>query len=128
MGALKEENVPCSKDIPPDRFALAELQELIGLDSLKREVSKHINLYKINERRKARGMQVPSISMHMVFTGNPGSWLRYSLTAPGETSSPLHRERRMNSLECARRYSKSGARISEMLGISAPCLTTPATV
>lgn len=33
-----EENVPCSKDIQPDRSALAELQELIGLDSLKREV------------------------------------------------------------------------------------------
>ena len=53
--------------------ALAELDELVGLEPVKAEVRKIANGVKIAQARKAAGMQVPTVSYHMVFTGNPGT-------------------------------------------------------
>lgn len=53
--------------------ALAELDALIGLSSVKAEVKKLASFVKISEERRKAGLKVPSMSYHMVFTGNPGT-------------------------------------------------------
>ena len=52
---------------------LAELDALVGLEEVKREVKKTVNLVKINNARAAQGLKVPPMTHHMVFTGNPGT-------------------------------------------------------
>lgn len=52
---------------------LNELDNLIGLDSVKAEVKNLINLLKIIEIRKKNNLKAPSVTKHFVFTGNPGT-------------------------------------------------------
>ena len=52
---------------------LKQLQDLIGLDSVKEEVTDLINLLKIIELRTRNGLRAPSVTKHFVFTGNPGT-------------------------------------------------------
>ena len=52
---------------------LAELDGLVGLEGVKTEVRKIVNLVKINEARRKQGLKVPPMTYHMVFTGNPGT-------------------------------------------------------
>ena len=53
--------------------ALKELDELIGLESVKQEVMLCINLLRINQMRKEKGLPELQTSNHMVFTGHPGT-------------------------------------------------------
>jgi len=53
--------------------ALAELEELTGLDSVKAEVKSLANLLRIQALRRERGMAAVPVSLHTVFTGNPGT-------------------------------------------------------
>ncbi len=50
-----------------------ELNNLIGLENVKEEISSLINLAKIQQLRKERGMPNTELSLHMVFSGNPGT-------------------------------------------------------
>ena len=52
---------------------LAELDSLVGLDSVKQDVHSLMNFIKVTKIREMRGMKVPTISYHLVFTGNPGT-------------------------------------------------------
>ena len=52
---------------------LAELDSLVGLEGVKAEVRRVVNLAKVNEARRAQGLKVPPMTYHMVFTGNPGT-------------------------------------------------------
>lgn len=52
---------------------LAELYSLVGLEKVKEDVQSLLNFIKICQLRKQRGMKVPTISYHLVFTGNPGT-------------------------------------------------------
>ncbi len=53
--------------------ALAELHALVGLESVKRDVESLMNLVKVRQLRKERGMKCPDMSFHLVFSGNPGT-------------------------------------------------------
>ncbi len=53
--------------------ALAELDALIGLDPIKHEVRTLTNFLKVQQRRAEAGLPDTEISLHMVFTGNPGT-------------------------------------------------------
>ncbi len=53
--------------------ALAELDKLIGLDEIKHEVRSLTNFLKLQQKRTAAGLPETDISLHMVFTGNPGT-------------------------------------------------------
>lgn len=53
--------------------ALRKLGDLIGLDSVKREVITFRNFIKIQKERKKKGLSVPPTSCHLVFSGNPGT-------------------------------------------------------
>ena len=50
-----------------------ELHSYIGLDEVKKEVETLINLVTIQKLRKENGLPVNDLSLHMVFSGNPGT-------------------------------------------------------
>lgn len=60
---------------PPEDLddLLAELDALVGLSQIKRDVRSLINLIKVRKLREASQLKVPELSLHMVFTGNPGT-------------------------------------------------------
>lgn len=51
----------------------AELQGYIGLEPIKKEVQDLINLVTVYQLRRQHGLPVAELSLHMVFTGNPGT-------------------------------------------------------
>lgn len=51
----------------------AELQEYIGLAHIKEEVQDLINLVTVHQLRQQHDLPVTDLSLHMVFTGNPGT-------------------------------------------------------
>jgi len=53
--------------------AMAKLDGLIGLDQIKADVAAMIDLIKLREIRKSHGLAIPDMSLHMVFSGNPGT-------------------------------------------------------
>lgn len=53
--------------------AKREFEELIGLSSAKEVIHKVIASYKLRKLCMERGMQKEGASLHMVFTGNPGT-------------------------------------------------------
>lgn len=52
---------------------LKELDEFVGLASVKREIKRIINNIKANQKRAEAGIKVQQHSFHMVFYGNPGT-------------------------------------------------------
>lgn len=52
---------------------LEEINSLIGLHQVKQDINSIVNLLKIQKIREERGMKGPSVSKHMVFSGNPGT-------------------------------------------------------
>ncbi len=58
----------------PDLDALmAELDGLVGLEEVKKNVKSMMNLVKVRQLRRDNGLPVPPLSLHMVFLGNPGT-------------------------------------------------------
>ncbi len=68
---------PTSKPEPPKARPLAEvmaeLDALIGLKPVKREIHLVADLLTVQKLRKQRDMPVVDTSLHLVFTGNPGT-------------------------------------------------------
>jgi Cdc6-like AAA superfamily ATPase len=52
---------------------LAELDELTGLASVKREVHRQVAVLRVEKLRAEAGLKSPTITRHLVFTGNPGT-------------------------------------------------------
>ncbi|ROS77040.1 AAA family ATPase [Cellulomonas sp. PhB143] len=52
---------------------LAELDALVGLGSVKREVRRQAELLRVEGLRAAAGLGGPTLTRHLVFTGNPGT-------------------------------------------------------
>lgn len=72
----------CSGDFSPAKdedktYTLAELQQeldgLVGLTFVKNKVNDLIAFQKIQQLRKAQGLASSKSTMHMAFTGNPGT-------------------------------------------------------
>ena len=55
------------------RQALAQLEQLVGLDSIKREIHTLTNYLTVQRRREQAGLPRTPLSLHMVFAGNPGT-------------------------------------------------------
>lgn len=52
---------------------LEELNSMTGLESVKKDITNLVNLLKIKKLREENGMKQPSVSLHLVFSGNPGT-------------------------------------------------------
>ena len=55
------------------KAAIAELDGLIGLDQVKRQVKSYTNFLKLQNQRREKGLSTMPISLHMAFVGNPGT-------------------------------------------------------
>ncbi|UOO38815.1 AAA family ATPase [Oscillospiraceae bacterium CM] len=62
-----------SPEKPDLNALLCQLDALIGLRNIKSSVRSLINLVKVRKLREENGLTVPPVSLHMVFTGNPGT-------------------------------------------------------
>ena len=57
----------------PKGNAAKELEELIGLNNAKRVITQSLNFYKVQKLYSDKGISAERPSMHMIFTGNPGT-------------------------------------------------------
>ncbi len=74
----QEEQGPSAQEAevpPPEKLEdlLAELDGYVGLQAVKQEVRSLVNLVKIHQMRREQGLPTPELSLHMVFSGNPGT-------------------------------------------------------
>ncbi|SHI70322.1 Right handed beta helix region [Streptomyces sp. 3214.6] len=65
--AEPQTSVRTSKDV------LGELDTLVGLESVKREVRALIDMIEVGRRRQQAGLKAASVKRHLVFTGSPGT-------------------------------------------------------
>lgn len=70
-GKLNKEEIP-EGELKLDDL-MNELNELTGLEGVKKDIKSLINLLKVKKLREERDMKQPSVSLHMVFSGNPGT-------------------------------------------------------
>ena len=52
---------------------MAQLESLVGLEEVKKDIKNLVNLMKVRKLREANELPVPPMSLHMVFMGNPGT-------------------------------------------------------
>ena len=52
---------------------MAQLESLVGLNEVKKDVKNLVNLMKVRKLRQENDLPVPPMSLHMVFMGNPGT-------------------------------------------------------
>lgn len=70
-----QEKAPEEAAPPPEKIEdlVAELDSYIGLGSIKQEVRNLINMVKVHKLRAENGLPTEDLSLHMVFSGNPGT-------------------------------------------------------
>lgn len=75
VGQATDSKLDKQEEKEPEKLEdlLAELNELTGLQNVKEDVNSLINLLKIRKIRQERNMKDIPVSMHLVFTGNPGT-------------------------------------------------------
>ena len=64
---------PPAAPAEPERDPMEELEELIGLATIKHDVKELMDFVKIQKMRKDQGLRSVPVSLHLVFTGNPGT-------------------------------------------------------
>ncbi len=69
----KEEQTEPEEEPEKLEDILGELHGYIGLDKVKTEVGNLVNMVKVQKMRQEHGLPTPKMSLHMVFTGNPGT-------------------------------------------------------
>ena len=57
----------------PEEDPMETLDNLVGLDSIKNDVKELAAFAKVQKARKDQGLKSVPVSMHLVFTGNPGT-------------------------------------------------------
>ena len=74
--AEEKKNEPPKEEKEPEETIedlKAELHSYIGLDMIKEQVDSLINWINVMKMRREQGLPVVDMSLHMVFTGNPGT-------------------------------------------------------
>ncbi len=57
----------------PEEDPMEQLDKLIGLTTIKHDVKELMSFVKIQKMRKEQGLKSVPVSLHLVFTGNPGT-------------------------------------------------------
>ena len=76
VGAAEEAETVIEVEEEPARpleDLLKEMDQLVGLERVKRDVRELINFLKVQQLREEKGMQPLPLSRHLVFYGNPGT-------------------------------------------------------
>src|SRR6201984_2523396 len=102
-GALKmlfapERQIP---DTPPDK-AIEDLETMVGLAPVKREVNALIARMQVEQKRRSQGLPTAPLSLHMVFTGPPGVGKTEVARALGDIYRALRVLRVGHLVECQR--------------------------
>ncbi len=66
------------KESRSSKAVLGELDALVGLDSVKREVRALTDMIEVGRRRQQAGLKAASVKRHLVFTGSPAPARRRS--------------------------------------------------
>ena len=67
----KKDSVIVNEPLEGDPYQ--ELDDLIGLESVKQEVRSLANFVKLQKEREAQGLKTAKVSYHLVFYGSPGT-------------------------------------------------------
>ena len=74
--AAQAEKPEQKEEIPPKEKIedlLAELDSYVGMDAIKEEVRSLINMVQVYKLRRENDLPTTDMSLHMVFSGNPGT-------------------------------------------------------
>ncbi len=61
------------EEIHDKEYYIDQLNNLIGMDSIKKDVKELINLVQMQKYRRENGLKELPVSLHLVFMGNPGT-------------------------------------------------------
>ncbi len=76
VGPVQQSPETQEEELPPPESMedlQKELDGYIGLEVVKKEVRSLIDLVKVHKMRRENDLPEPDLSLHMVFTGNPGT-------------------------------------------------------
>ncbi|MDE6209252.1 MAG: AAA family ATPase [Lachnospiraceae bacterium] len=66
-------NVESIEQMEEMKKALEDINSMVGLDAVKKEINNLVNMLVVRKLREERGFKQPVMSNHLVFTGNPGT-------------------------------------------------------
>jgi SpoVK/Ycf46/Vps4 family AAA+-type ATPase len=69
----KTESIPQPASAETLKSAMAELNSLVGLDAVKDQIAKLMNMHEANNVREKQGLPRIPVGLHLVFTGSPGT-------------------------------------------------------
>jgi len=72
-GEKREKNDAQPVEKPDFDELMEQLNSLVGLEAVKKDVKNLVNMMKVRKLRETNGLPVPPMSLHMVFMGNPGT-------------------------------------------------------
>ena len=74
-GSVQKGQTEPAAQQPPEKIEdlQAELDGYIGLEQVKKEVRNLINMVTVHKLRRENGLPATDLSLHMVFSGNPGT-------------------------------------------------------
>ncbi|MFE1953455.1 right-handed parallel beta-helix repeat-containing protein [Streptomyces sp. NPDC059524] len=78
LSAVPDQRPAAATEEPPSaarssKDVLGELDALVGLESVKREVRALTDMIEVGRRRQEAGLKAASVRRHLVFTGSPGT-------------------------------------------------------